>query len=183
MSYKKDIEILNKENYVEKVFEQNTEEIEKNALISFFLTGLPRLFLEIISIVAVIVISTISVFKYGSTTSMIPLITLLAVSAVRLTPAFGAIAVSLTTIRAKTPTFNFISKEISELEKRNIILDQAKKKEIKIFKDIYFKKVNFRYPNTKTYSIIDLNLLINPGKKIGFIGSSGAGKSTFVNLY
>ena len=178
----KEVKILNKEKYVEKIFKQNIDEIEKNYFIVFFLNAMPRLFLEVISVIAVVVISTISVFMYASTASMIPLITLLAVSAVRLIPAFGAIATSLTTIRAKIPAFDFVSKEISELENTNIILNQENEKEIKFFKDIYVKKVNFRYPNTNAYSIIDFNLSINSGKKIGFIGSSGAGKSTFVNL-
>ena len=119
---------------------------------------------------------------YASTASMIPVIMLLAVSAVRLIPAFGSIAMSSTAIRSKIPAFDFVSKEISELENTNIILDQGKEEKIKFFKDIYIKKVNFKYPNTNTYSIIDFNLLINSGKKIGFIGNSGAGKSTFVNL-
>ena len=178
----KEVKILNKEKYVEKIFKQNIDEIEKNHLIVFFLNAMPRLFLEVISVIAVVVISTISVFMYASTVSMIPLIALLAVSAVRLIPAFGAIAMSLTTIRAKIPAFDFVSKEISELENTNIILNQENEKEIKFFKDIHVKKVNFRYPNTNAYSIIDFNLSINSGKKIGFIGSSGAGKSTFVNL-
>jgi ATP-binding cassette subfamily C protein len=178
----KEVKILNKEKYVEKIFKQNIDEIEKNYFIVFFLNAMPRLFLEVISVIAVVVVSTISVFMYASTALMIPLMTLLAVSAVRLIPAFGAIATSLTTIRAKIPSFNFVSKEISELENTNIILNQENEKKIKFFKDIYVKKVNFRYPNTNAYSIIDFNLSINSGKKIGFIGSSGAGKSTFVNL-
>ena len=178
----KEVKILNKEKYVEKIFKQNIDEIEKNYFIVFFLNAMPRLFLEVISVIAVVVVSTISVFMYASTALMIPLMTLLAVSAVRLIPAFGTIAMSLTTIRAKIPAFDFVSKEISELENTNIILNQENEKEIKFFKDIHVKKVNFRYPNTNAYSIIDFNLSINSGKKIGFIGSSGAGKSTFVNL-
>ena len=49
--------------------------------------------------------------------------------------------------------------------------------------DVSFKEVSFKYPNTDRPSINDFNLLINPGKKIGFIGSSGSGKSTFINLF
>ena len=178
----KEVKILNKEKYVEDIFKQNVDEIEKNYFIGFFLNSMPRLFLEIASVIAVVVVSTISIFMYASTASMIPVITLLAVSAVRLIPAFGSIAMSLTTIKTKIPSFDFVSKEISELENTNIILDQGKEEKIKFFKDIYINKVNFRYPNTNTYSIIDVNLLINHGKKIGFIGNSGSGKSTLINL-
>ena len=178
----KEIKISNKEKHVEEIFKQNVDEIEKNIFFSFFLNAMPRLFLEVISVIAVVVVSTISVFMYASTALMIPLMTLLAVSTVRLIPTFGAIAMSLTIIRVKTPSLDFISKEISELENTNIILNQENEKEIKFFKNIHVKKVNFKYPNTNACSIIDFNLSINSGKKIGFIGNSGAGKSTFVNL-
>ena len=178
----KEVKILNKEKHVEEIFKQNFGEIEKNAFLSFFINSMPRLFLEVVSVMAVVVISTIFVFMDRSTISIIPLISLLAISAVRLVPAFGAISTSLVSIRTKTPSFDFVSKEISELENTTIPLDQGKKEEIKFFKNIYVKEINFRYPNTKIYSIIILNLLINSGKKIGFIGNSGAGKSTFVNL-
>ena len=177
-----EVKILNKEKHVEEVFKQNLDELEKNLLLNYFLNAMPRLFLEVISVMAIVIISTIFVFSNVPTTSMIPLITLLAISTVRLIPAFGAIAISVTTIRVKIPFIDFVSKEISKLENTNIVLDQGKKEETKFIKDIYVKEISFRYPNTNTYSIIDLNLLINSGKKIGFIGSSGAGKSTLVNL-
>ena len=178
----KEVKILNKEKYVEEIFEKNLKKIEDPTFLHFFFNSVPRLFLEVASVIAVVVVSTISVFMYVSTATMVPLISLLAVSAVRLIPAFGAISISLTTIRAKIAPFDFVTKEISELENTNIVLDQRKEKEIKFFRDIYIKEVNFRYPNTNIYSIIDLNLSIKSGKKIGFVGSSGAGKSTFVNL-
>ena len=65
----KEIKILNKEKYVEEIFNQNVGEVEKNLFIGFFLNSMPRLFLEIASVIAVVVISTISVFMYESTDS------------------------------------------------------------------------------------------------------------------
>ena len=178
----KEVKMLSKEKYAEDIFKENIGNIEKNLFFNYFLGSMPKLFLEVASVLVVVVVSTIYVFLYSSITSMIPLITLLAVSAVRLIPAFGAIAISLTTIRAKIPALNFVIKEISELEKTNEILNKENKEQIKFIKNINVKKVSFRYPNTDIRSIVDFNLLINSGKKIGFIGSSGAGKSTFINL-
>ena len=132
-----EVKILNKEKHVEEIFKQNLGEIEKNLFLNFFLNAMPRLFLEVISVMAIVIISTIFVFSNVSTASMIPLITLLAISAVRLIPAFGAIAISVTTIRVKIPFIDFVSKEISKLENTNIVLDQGKKEETKFIKDIY----------------------------------------------
>ena len=63
------------------------------------------------------------------------------------------------------------------------------KKELRPEKDtikgkIEFKNIKFIYPSDKTQKpILDgLNLVIEPGKKIAFVGESGCGKSTTVNL-
>ena len=178
----KEIKILNKEKQMEEIYKQNIDKMEKNILIKSFLTSTPKLFLEVILVMAVVIISAIFVSMDRSTISLIPLISLLAVAAIRLIPVFNSIATSLASIRSLIPSFNFVSKEILEFEKTNIVLEQAKKGEIKFIKDIYFKKVNFRYPNANKYSIFDVNLSINSGKKIGFIGNSGAGKSTLIDL-
>lgn len=46
---------------------------------------------------------------------------------------------------------------------------------------IEFKNVSFNYPNRETL-FQNLNLIINPGEKIGLVGTSGSGKSTFIKL-
>lgn len=48
--------------------------------------------------------------------------------------------------------------------------------------DIEFRNVSFRYNEHSENVLSNINLTINEGEKIGIIGSTGAGKSTFVNL-
>src|SRR5438552_9418078 len=45
-----------------------------------------------------------------------------------------------------------------------------------------FKDVAFRYPNTVTDAVSNLNLRIEPGKTYALVGASGAGKSTILSL-
>lgn len=45
-----------------------------------------------------------------------------------------------------------------------------------------FKNVSFKYPDTKTYVLKNLNLTINPSDHIAFVGHNGAGKTTLVKL-
>lgn len=48
---------------------------------------------------------------------------------------------------------------------------------------IEFKNVNFAFGKDKSKTVFNnFNIVINPGEKIALIGSSGAGKSTFVKL-
>ena len=47
---------------------------------------------------------------------------------------------------------------------------------------VEFKNVSFRYPDADYDVITDINLLANPGETTAFIGSTGSGKSTLINL-
>lgn len=48
--------------------------------------------------------------------------------------------------------------------------------------EIGFDRVTFKYPNSPTPVVEDLSLKIQPGQKVALVGSSGAGKTTLVNL-
>jgi ATP-binding cassette subfamily B protein len=47
---------------------------------------------------------------------------------------------------------------------------------------IEFRGVNFSYHHSIQNTLLDINLRIEPGEKIGVVGYTGAGKSTFVGL-
>lgn len=51
-----------------------------------------------------------------------------------------------------------------------------------IYGNIEFKNVKFRYSKDEQYTLKNLNLKIEPNKKIAVIGRSGNGKSTIFNL-
>lgn len=45
-----------------------------------------------------------------------------------------------------------------------------------------FRDVCFKYPDASEYVIKDINFTANPGETVAFIGSTGSGKSSIVNL-
>lgn len=44
------------------------------------------------------------------------------------------------------------------------------------------RHVSFRYPGRKEWALQDINLVLEPGEKLGLVGENGAGKSTLVKL-
>ena len=48
--------------------------------------------------------------------------------------------------------------------------------------DINFENVNFKYETTKDITVKNINLIIKGGTMVAFVGHSGAGKSTILNL-
>ena len=47
---------------------------------------------------------------------------------------------------------------------------------------VEFKNVSFKYPDADEYLLEDISFKVNKGETIAFIGSTGSGKSTLINL-
>ena len=47
---------------------------------------------------------------------------------------------------------------------------------------VEFKNVSFKYPDADEYLLRDISFKVNKGETIAFIGSTGSGKSTLINL-
>lgn len=47
---------------------------------------------------------------------------------------------------------------------------------------VEFKNVSFKYPDADEYVLEDISFKVNKGEVIAFIGSTGSGKSTLINL-
>lgn len=48
--------------------------------------------------------------------------------------------------------------------------------------EITFRNVSFRYPGSDEYALRNINLTIKPGSNVAFVGRTGSGKTTLVNL-
>jgi len=70
----------------------------------------------------------------------------------------------------------------SIISQKHEIIDIPNAKDLKVFKgEIVFDKVNFQYKKEKNV-FVDKSVRICPGERVGLVGFSGSGKSTFVNL-
>ncbi len=75
-------------------------------------------------------------------------------------------------------------KRISDIIDKNIeIKNNENLPKLKIKKsNINFKNVSFQYDNTAEKAVRDVNITISGGSMSAFVGHSGAGKSTIINL-
>jgi len=69
--------------------------------------------------------------------------------------------------------------ELIDSEKEN---EQSTKELTKCVGKIEYKAVNFKYATRDARALEDVNLIIEPGETIAFVGKSGGGKSTIVNI-
>ena len=68
------------------------------------------------------------------------------------------------------------------LDKKESIVDGTK--DIKVTNDcsVEFKNVYFKYPDSDEYILKDISFKVSKGQTFAFVGSTGSGKSTLINL-
>jgi len=187
----KEIKVMGKEEFFVNEF---TKEGNMNAKISRYrmmLEQTPRLYLETVIISIVLVIMLIIIIQGNDATSLVSTMALFTMAAFRLMPSLNRIMAMLTTIRFNHPALtaiydDLISSEIEEtsINMQNLILSKEPTyKKGRTFSDsIQITDVSFLYPNQTEYSIKNVSLTIPIGKSVAFIGESGAGKTTLVDL-
>ena len=182
----KELKISNRENYFLKSFTFITQGLEKLGFFNYLITAIPRLFLEVTALLSIVVVSVLLYLIENDTQSIIPLISLLAVTAVRLIPSLNAITTSLTTLRFRKPSFELIVNEINKLKEKNFQIKETtvnvNNKNFEFKNELIVKNVYFKYQDANKAVLENLNFKIKKGSKVGIIGRSGAGKSTLVDL-
>ena len=179
----KDVKLFSSEKYFVDYFSNLLKAAESRTAKNNFLSSIPKNLLELFVIFLILGI-LVSYTSLGVKNSeLIPFISLIVVSALRLMPGFNNISNSILNIKKTTPNFDYILSEYDSLEEKNVeIFDNLQTKDINFNKSIIIKDVKFKYPHSENYVIDKFNLEIYAGEKIGIVGKSGSGKTTLINL-
>jgi ABC-type multidrug transport system fused ATPase/permease subunit len=174
------ISLLGKESKLLKDFNIGnniTAEIGKK---QNFIQQLPRLFFEFLAIFLFCILVFLSlIFKRGEIQDIIPTLGIFAAATFRILPSINKILVNSQTIRFSKSAIDLIYNEFSSLEKSDKESLQIKKSE---FKKLKLINVNFKYPRDENFLLSNINLEIEAGKTYGFVGASGVGKSSLMDL-
>jgi ATP-binding cassette subfamily B protein len=81
------------------------------------------------------------------------------------------------------PRAQISAKRINEVLDEEISVKEGKfKGKTKEVGTVEFKNVSFKYPEADDYVLKNISFKVNKGETIAFIGSTGSGKSTLINL-
>lgn len=184
----KEIKIANREEYFEQDFEKQNEiytyVIKQNA----FLSSLPKPIIEALAITGLMVMIIVKIAA-GNTDSQhfIVVLGVFAVAAFKLLPSVNKISSYYAAIIHNGVVIEKIRDEYKEIaaNKEKMEAAKAKKengKEISLEKEIRVEHMEFTYPNVDEPVLKDVNVSIPKNASVAFIGPSGAGKTTFVDL-
>jgi ABC-type multidrug transport system fused ATPase/permease subunit len=143
-----------------------------------FFNLIPRIFIENFVIIGLASFLMIYINRYsGDIASQIPLVGLFLLSTQRLLPYIQQIYFSYSSLQSNFESFYEV---LNYLNLKNQI-NKNDHKQLKFDKYIELKNLNFSFDIDKPL-FENINLKINKGDKVGIVGSSGSGKSTFIDL-
>ncbi|SKB93736.1 ABC transporter ATP-binding protein [Daejeonella lutea] len=175
----KDVKVLGRESFFVNNFSRHNDSSYNVGIRMQFLNQAPRIWLELMAVFGLAFVVIGVVVQGKPLGSLVPTIGVFVASAFRLIPSITVLLTSFQTLRFSKPVVDLIYDEfqnVSDLDPEKKITDLKAVKEIKI------EDLTFGYEGAPRNAVEKINLTINKGESVGFIGNSGAGKSTMVDL-
>jgi ATP-binding cassette subfamily B protein len=145
-----------------------------------FIGGSPRYAMEALGMVLIAALAYALSRKVGGIATALPVLGALALGAQRLLPALQQIYSAWASIAG---SHAILADAISLLEQPlPAELPQPLPAPLPFHDVICFDEVRFRYSSDGPWVLDDVNLTIPKGARIGFVGSTGSGKSTTLDL-
>lgn len=146
---------------------------------NMFISQYPRYVMEAMGMTLIAVLTYFLSHQEGGVTSALPMLGALALGAQRLLPALNQIYSSWASI---VGTHAALVDTIALLEQPMSINLKTSNKLHPFKKSIEFNNVSFRYSSDEPWVLKNINLTIPKGISIGFVGKTGSGKSTILDL-
>lgn len=149
--------------------------------INAFLNGCPGFVIEALAMALIAMLAYGLFLQTGGLGPVLPLLGTLALGAKRLMPAISQIYTAWAAIVGVQANLNDAMDLIEQpLPEESLLAPPAP---LDFQNEILFEDVFFRYTWDGPLVIHDLNLRISKGARVGFVGSTGCGKSTTLDLF
>lgn len=149
----------------------------------------PRLLIETVAIAGMIGYMLFLMQTGVSIRQVAPSLSVLALAAARLLPSANRINTYTTSIAYFEPFFMNVSDHLqAEIHDEDMTYDEHvyRRREtvekLPLHREISLENISYKYPNTNVYILKEANLKIPVGKSVGIVGTSGAGKTTIVDV-
>ncbi len=177
--------VRNRRAYYAKEFAKNRLDYSRFLAENAFIPNISKYVLESSVVIGAILLSATQFILQDSRHAVATLAIFLA-AGTRVAPAILRIQQGLLQIKGASGQADLTLKLAQEVENFSIAPDTnpalAMENHVNFSADVTFRNVTFSYPDGKNKILDQVSIRISPGQFVAFVGSSGAGKSTMVDL-
>lgn len=178
----KEIKVLNRESYFVESYDRYFRKYVYGLRMGNLIRILPKYAIETVSMTGMLLAVTLKLF-FGQKdiAEFVPQLAVFAVAAFRLMPSVGRINEHMANIQYADSSINLIYHDLKEVEE--VMTEKKEEKgDWKFEKELQVKKVSYHYPDAEENVLTDVSFVIQKGSSVAFVGPSGAGKTTMVDI-
>lgn len=184
----KEMKVANKEKFFVEEYTAYSSKAVNSEKTQTVLGTAPRLIIEAVVVSGMLLYIGVMVLNGKDVSTLLPQISAFAVAAVRLLPSANRMSASLNTITFTEPQLDkcienlrvadeFVKEDAARQAKKPVATDK-----LTLEKECGLYQVEFAYPNVEKKVLDKADMVIPVGKSIGIVGTSGAGKTTAVDI-
>jgi len=182
----KELKVACKEDYFLEQYTKYADKAIVSEKVNIVLGNAPRLIIEAVTVSAMIIVMILMLLAGRDISSLMPQLAAFALAAVRLLPSANRISTALNAIAYQEPMLDKMIENLRVLENVNVEAGKMplKKAEVHLTleKQCALKNITFTYPNSESSVLSHADMVIPVGKMVGIVGTSGAGKTTAVDI-
>lgn len=145
-----------------------------------FIGASPRFFVEALGVVLIALLAHSLIGREDGVVSAIPTLGAIALGAQRMLPLIQQLYSSWSSFRGSLHSFAEVLDLLEQPMPAYALGEPAQR--LPFSKSIKLVNVNFRYSNQSLKVLENINIEINKGLMIGFMGATGSGKSTLLDI-
>lgn len=179
----KEIKILEREEFFTDEYRKYYIKFARGLRIARTISIIPKYVVEAVAITGLLIAVIVKlIFGEADMTYYVSQLAVFAVAAFRLMPSVGRINEHATNMLYALPSVELVYHDMKEIEDYIEKKDNEVREDWNLQESIEVKDVTYYYPNTDEPVIHHANLSVPKGKTVAFIGASGAGKTTMVDI-
>ena len=182
----KDVKVLNREEFFVRNYYESGKVGANVSTTYAVLNNVPRLLIETVFIVGILGVLMLFIRGGGDLSALVSTVAAFGVAAMRVLPSVNRINTYITQISYTQPSLDFVYQNLQEGMKTDAMLAERKansqKDKLKLEHQIELSHISFHYPDSDKDIFTDAHMVVPKGKSVGIIGTSGAGKSTIVDI-
>ena len=163
-------------------FNNPSQRFAHHQAVSKVIGSLPKFGIQAVAFGGVLLLTLYLLYRHEGLEGALPLIALYALAGNRLLPAFHEIFSNLAQLRFSLPVLDNLYNDLTLKEHNAASRRERTAPKLNLHKCISLENVTYRYPGSVNNALNSVNLIIPAGTIAGFVGSTGAGKSTVIDL-
>lgn len=145
----------------------------------------PKLLIETVCVAALLSYIAVLILSGRDVSGMVSLLAAFGIAAMRLLPAASRINNQMTSMAFNEPFFFNVSDNLIEetdTEHTDISYAVVAKEKLPVTREVSLENIIYHYPNSDKLIFDRANVVFPIGKSIGIVGTSGAGKTTIIDI-